>query len=529
MSVHPSRQAYVEEPEEDAGIEISNIPSDRNYVLPGASGQQASDVLNEFARKRRAAQIAVPTDDQRVRAELRSRGEPITLFGERREDRRDRLRALMLREIEGGNEDEEMRDVSATPAAEEEDDVEEEFYTEGSDALLEARRRMATFSLPRAQKRTAFQREESKIDVKTHVRHRKEVKDKLSQYELYGSQIASERPVSMVRFAPDGHTVACGDWSGSVKLLSVPNLETVKTLRGHNGIVGGISWRPGLTDTHNDGDRGQVSLATSGGEGDIHLWNLAQDTPSATLSGHTSRVVRTEFHPSGNYLASASFDTTWRLWDVDTTTELLLQEGHSREVFALAFHPDGSLITTAGLDSIGHVWDMRTGRTVMLLESHVQPIHAVDWSPDGVRCVTGSSDGFAKVWDLRNVRETASIGAHRGGVSDVRWFKGSDGPLSATHVDQQNGLNGGHEMHVDQSNDSSQTLQPKKSGTFLLTAGFDKAVNVFSADDWALCKSLTGHDGTVLAADMTTDAKWLASGGRDRTVKLWARPSEEGI
>ena len=84
-----------------------------NYSLPTAGGtsQQTSSLLDEFARKRKVAAIAVPTDDKRVRTELRSRGEPITLFGERPEDRRDRLRAILYSEQEGGGEDEDMHDV----------------------------------------------------------------------------------------------------------------------------------------------------------------------------------------------------------------------------------------------------------------------------------------------------------------------------------------------------------------------------------------------------------------------------------
>lgn len=59
------------------------------------------------------------------------------------------------------------------------------------------------------------------------------------------------------------------------------------------------------------------------------------------------RVARLAFHPSGRYVGTASFDTTWRLWDIDTQTELLLQEGHSREVFAIGFQNDGALVATA--------------------------------------------------------------------------------------------------------------------------------------------------------------------------------------
>ena len=64
------------------------------------------------------------------------------------------------------------------------------------------------------------------------------------------------------------------------------------------------------------------------------------------MKGHQDRVCRVAFHPSGNYVASASFDTTWRLWDVNTTKELLLQEGHSKEVYSVEFQNDGALVAS---------------------------------------------------------------------------------------------------------------------------------------------------------------------------------------
>lgn len=40
------------------------------------------EILQEFERRKRARQIAVPTDDTRVRLRLRELGEPQCLFGE---------------------------------------------------------------------------------------------------------------------------------------------------------------------------------------------------------------------------------------------------------------------------------------------------------------------------------------------------------------------------------------------------------------------------------------------------------------
>ena len=495
---------------------------DRNYDLPtnsaGIAPERASALLSQFDRKRRAAQIAVPTDDGRVRARLREMGEPITLFGERPGDRRDRLRELLTTLAEG-EEDVTPQDVSMQEA-EEAGDQEEEFYTEGLPDLLDARKKIAKYSIPRAKARIARQREDSTILLRTQVKHRKAIKEKLQGFELFGSQIAGERPVSIARFAPNGEMVAAGNWGGGIKLLDVPNLDEKTTLRGHTGIVGGIAWYPGSTIPSSNVSSDSLNIASGGGgqggANEVHFWSLNQDTPISTLQGHTDRVCRVEFHPSGKYLASASFDTTWRLWDVETTTELLLQEGHSRQVFAVSFNTDGSLLASGGFDSIGRIWDLRTGRTVMILDGHIREIYSLDWGIDGYRVLSGSGDGWVKCWDIRQVRGVGGLGAHNGNVSDLRWFKGIDGDLSAT-VDTQ------------MENGIKQERNPRKAGTFFVSSGFDKNVNIYSADDWSLARQLSGHSGNVLSVDVSHDAKWIASSGHDRTVKLWGRDDGQGI
>ncbi|KAK1140940.1 hypothetical protein N8T08_009686 [Aspergillus melleus] len=526
--MHPSRQAYVEEAEDtDMGIDLANLPVDRDYELPSAAAgippERASAILSQFERKRKAAAMAVPTDDTRVRARLREIGEPITLFGEGPADRRDRLRELLtdLAERQGDG-DVDMAEALEDEEEEEEAEQQEEFYTEGSKDLLNARKAIARFSLPRAKTRVDRLREESTIPLRTHIKHRKAIKEKLHGFDLYGSQIAGDRPVSICRFSPDGQTIATGNWGGGISLLTVPNLEEKRSFKAHSDRVGGLSWFPGATLPTSDVSPSTVNLASGGGEGNVCLWSLDKNEPLATLSGHSGRVCRTEFHPSGRYVASASYDTTWRLWDVETTAELLLQEGHSREVYTCAFNNDGSLMASGGLDSIGRIWDLRTGRTVMILEGHIREIYGLDWGVDGYRVLSGSGDGWVKCWDLRQVRNTGGIGAHKSVVSDVRWYKGTESAASyLPSVDGQNGR-----MEVDgatmtSSDAPTAPVQPRKSGTFFVTSGFDKNVNIFSADDWSLVKSLSGHAGNVLSTDISDDAKWIASCGHDRTVKLW--------
>ncbi|KAK4673133.1 hypothetical protein QC763_109120 [Podospora pseudopauciseta] len=526
VMMHPSRRAYVEEADTEdrgsGGIDIDAIPIDRDYDIPGAGAgiapERASAIISQFERKRFAATIAVPTDDGRVRAKLRELGEPITLFGEGPVDRRDRLRELLTEQAQQatGQEsaDVEMQDAGNDEEAEEQ---EEEFYSRGTQELLDARIEIAKFTIPRAKRRVEFQKKEATIPLRTHVKFRKEIKERLQTFELQASQTAGDRHVSMTRFSPDGQMIATGNWGGQVKLIDIPTLEHRKTLRGHTNKISGLAWRPGATLPEANISEDTVNLASGGAEGQVHLWSLNQDTPLSTLSGHSQRVCRVEFHPSGKYLASASEDTSWRLWDVETTTELLLQEGHSRGVYAVSFNTDGSLLASAGLDSIGRIWDLRSGRTVMILDGHldghIKPIYGLDWSPDGHRVLTASADGWIKCWDVRKVQRTGGIGAHTSAVSDVRWFKGMDEPVDGKPPGE----------------DDKGNQLPKKSGTFLVSSGFDHKVNIFSADDWALAQSLSGHTGPVASVDVSRDGKWIVSGGHDRTVKLWGRNDATGL
>ncbi|KAI9171375.1 WD repeat-containing protein [Paramyrothecium foliicola] len=519
--MHPSRQAYVEEAEPTTGIALEDLQDDHDYDIPmdgsGVNTEKASAILSQFNRKRLAATIAVPTDDGRVRAKLREMGEPITLFGEGPADRRDRLRELLT--IQAEMTGLESGDITMEDAADEDgaEEQEEEFYSRGGDELLKARVNISEFSLPRAKRRVAFQKAESTIPLRTHVKFRKHIKERLQAFELQGSQTVGERHVSMTRISPNGELVAVGNWGGQVKLIEIPSLAERKNLRGHTSKISGLSWFPGATLPEKAVSPDAVNLASGGAEGLVHLWSLNQDTPLSTLQGHSQRVCRVEFHPSGRYVASASEDTSWRLWDVETTSEVLLQEGHSRGVYAISFNTDGSLLASAGLDSIGRIWDLRSGRTVMILDGHmdghIKPIHALDWSPDGHRVLSGSADGWIKCWDVRKVQMTGGIGAHSSAVSDMRWFKGLDEPIDGTPP----GL------------DDKGAQLPKTSGTFFVSSGFDRQVKVFSADDWTLTQTLSGHTGPVASVDYSRDGKWIVSGGHDRTVKLWGRNDGEGV
>lgn len=129
-------------------LTYDTLVSDPNYGSERARIENKV-ILDELERKKRARSVAVPTDDNRVKARLREIGEPITLFGERPADRRDRL-IYVLSQINAARGDDGMHIDGEEDSDEDSDDEEEsEFYTPGSLELLQARRKIAEYSLPR--------------------------------------------------------------------------------------------------------------------------------------------------------------------------------------------------------------------------------------------------------------------------------------------------------------------------------------------------------------------------------------------
>jgi len=150
----PTKSSDEEEPE--------NNDSSPEYEISEESKlfrEKQEKAKQDFLLKQRAAALSVPTNDKSVRSRLRRLSEPITLFGEREMERRERLRMIMAKLDSEGQletlmrvfEEEGMEDGGGEE--EEGEAVQYPFYTEGSKELLKARYEIAKSSVLRAAER----------------------------------------------------------------------------------------------------------------------------------------------------------------------------------------------------------------------------------------------------------------------------------------------------------------------------------------------------------------------------------------
>ena len=176
---------------------------------------------------------------------------------------------------------------------------------------------------------------------------------------------------------------------------------------------------------------------------------------------------------------------------------------------------------------------------------HSQSINSVAYSPDGQLLVSGSSDRTIKLWrqDGSFIR-SLTINA---GLFDVLSVAVSpDGTLIAAGVQQ---TNGGHFLSAAQiwrisdgqlvqnftgyaSGDSTTTgvtsVAFSLDGQYLATGCRDRSVKVWRLADGTLVSSRSDHAQQVNAVAFSPDGQWLASASNDRTAKLY-RTSDWGL
>jgi len=161
----------------------------------------------------------------------------------------------------------------------------------------------------------------------------------------------SEKRVTSVAFSRDGKWLAAGRAQGGL-LWHVP-----QPAEAPRAVCAGLDVRSLAFHPRED------MLACGGGRGEIKLELFASDMtlPLAPVSllGHSSSVNALSFN--GNFLSSASSDSTLRLWDLLHITESpIVLHGHQSWVWTVAFTPDGERLVSGGEDRTLRVWPAQT-------------------------------------------------------------------------------------------------------------------------------------------------------------------------
>ncbi|MDE2832798.1 MAG: hypothetical protein OXN20_21985 [Gemmatimonadota bacterium] len=203
--------------------------------------------------------------------------------------------------------------------------------------------------------------------------------------------------VFSIAFSPDGTLASTGN-DGTVKLWDIAKKENIATLEMFTATA--VAFSPD----------GRILASGARGSHRVRLWDVATDENIAVIEGNPgSSVLSLAFSPDGRILAAASGDGKVRLWDVATGKNIVALEGHTDVVESVVFSPDGTMLASGSWDSTVKLWDVSTRTHIATLEGHTYWVESVAFSPDGTMLASGSKDNTVRLWDVSTRTHIATL------------------------------------------------------------------------------------------------------------------------
>ena len=219
--------------------------------------------------------------------------------------------------------------------------------------------------------------------------------------------------VTSMAFSPDGRLLVSGDRGGEVHIRNLVEGSSQTSVIQTGSPVREVASQHDVASSQDVASLSAKKIATATADGIVRLWEQGQGSKSeesASMVGHKGDVWSIAFHPNGTTLASSGSDATIRLWDVESGKAKQVLLGHSELVRHVSFSPDGKQVLSSSHDGTARIWRLKPGSEVSRFRHPAFVTHALFAPHDHI--ITACVDGIIRVWDARAGTLKKSLRGH---------------------------------------------------------------------------------------------------------------------
>eukprot|EP01132_Coremiostelium_polycephalum_P000700 gene700-863_t len=282
---------------------------------------------------------------------------------------------------------------------------------------------------------------------------------------------------------------------------ALPRPPEKLTLTGHRNCINSVKFHPSFS-----------LLVSASEDATMKVWDFESGDFERTLKGHTNAVQDIDFDRGGSKLVSCSADLTIKLWDFQTFECVKTMHGHDHNVSCVKFLPSGDQIVSSSRDKTIKLWEVATGYCTKTLVGHEDWVRKVIVSEDGGCIASCSNDQTIKVWNLIKGECITTFREHSHVVECLAFSPANIVEIPGSLLSTPEG---------------KAKFKAGAGGTQFGTIGYlasgsrDKTIKIWELATGRCILTLIGHDNWVRSIKFHSCGKYLMSVSDDKTIRVW--------